>query len=263
MPWNPDGPNIITLPNGEQVEIPAGISMEQARQGVIQQYPELFPDYEAPSGFFPAIHSSWENIKGAFAGVPEAIGAGTPLGGTEEQRKKLLEGAQRTYSEYAAAAMEALPDPASRESIGEAYDEGGLWGAIPETGRFAREALGQQVPIMGGAALAHRLGASKMVAKSAIGRAGTGALSRLLPAAASRLLPAAFSNPWTGAMAATALFAAFAFSDMLRDQTEDAEELADIDPLRAAAFAAPQAAMEYLGFALMGAFGPLKHKISG
>tara|TARA_R110000824_G_scaffold59492_2_gene159708 strand:+ start:16571 stop:24721 length:8151 start_codon:yes stop_codon:yes gene_type:complete len=263
MPWNPDTKNVITLPNGEQVEIPSGVSLEQARLGVLQQYPELFPDYEAPSGFFPAIHSSWENIKGSFGGAPEIIAAGTPLGGSEEQRQKLLEGAQRTYEEYATASLEALPDAASRGSIAEAYEEGGLWGALPETGRFAREALGQQVPIMGGAALAQRLGGSQMVAKSALGKAGTSMLSRLLPAATSRLLPAAFATPWTGALAATALFATFAFSDMLRDQAENAEEVEDIDPLRAAAYAAPHAAMEYLGFALTGAFGPLKQRLSG
>tara|TARA_R110000765_G_scaffold10876_1_gene33290 strand:+ start:1715 stop:8155 length:6441 start_codon:yes stop_codon:yes gene_type:complete len=263
--WNPNESNSVQLDDGTVVEIPIGISAAQAYEFLVEAgriTPSELPEEEEKSGFFPGISSSIENIKGTFTGALPATAAGLEITGTEDQRRKYLESSQAIYEASREAQMEELPDPASVDSIKEAYKDGGAWDALSETWDFSKEAVGQQVPIFGGLMAAQKLGGSKLVSNSLIGRAGTALLGRAIPAAVAPYVAASFSNPWTGAAAALALSAAFAYSSMLRDNAESAEDLEDIKVLRAATAAAPHAAMEYLGFAMTGAFGPLKQQLA-
>jgi len=263
--WNPNESNSVQLDDGTVVEIPVGISAAQAYKFLVEAgriTPSELPEEEEKSGFFPGISSSIENIKGTFTGALPATAAGLEITGTEDQRRKYLESSQAIYEASREAQMEKLPDPASVDSIKEAYEDGGAWDALSETWDFSKEAVGQQVPIFGGLMAAQKLGGSKLVSNSLIGRAGTALLGRAIPAAVAPYVAASFSNPWTGAAAALALSAAFAYSSMLRDNAESAEDLEDIKVLRAATAAAPHAAMEYLGFAMTGAFGPLKQQLA-
>jgi hypothetical protein len=264
MVWNTDSENIVELPDGRQLSVAAGIDAEEARKRIIAQYPELFnvqPE-EDPSGFFPGLFSSWENYKGAVSAAPAATAAGSEfLGGSRESREGLLESAKQTYQEYGERASEILPDPASPESIGEAYEEEGLWGATGETFDFIKQSIGQQVPIFGAFGVGQKIGSTKFV-QSTVGRAGTALASRLIPAAAAPFLPAAFSNPWTGTAAGLAVAAALAYTTMLQDNAEKAEDVDDIKPLRVAAYAAPHAALNYISFVMTGALGPLKQRLA-
>ena len=263
--WNPNGPNSVQLDDGRVIEIPAGISASQAYESLVEAgaiSPYDGGEEEDRSGFFPGMFSSIENIKGTFTGALPATAAGLGITGTEEQRKKYLEASQAIYEASREAQMEELPDPASIDSIKEAYQEGGAWDALAETWDFSKEAVGQQVPIFGGLMAAQKLGGSRIVSNSFIGRAATAILGRAIPAAVAPYMAASFSNPYTGAAAALALSAAFAYASMLRDNAESAEDLEDIKVLRAATAAAPHAAMEYLGFAMTGAFGPLKQQLA-
>lgn len=268
--WNDESPNVVVFPDGTSYELQAGISAEEAHRyfesiGAYESHGKSVSgedDAEERSGFVPGIFSSIENIKGTFGSALPFTAAGLPITGTEEQRLEYLKKGQEISSKSREAQMEELPDPASVESIKEAYDDGGAWDALSETWDFAKESVGQQVPIFGGLMAAQKVGASKLVSNSLIGRAGTALLARAVPAAVAPYVAASFTNPWTGAAAALALSAAFAYSSMLRDNAETAEDLEDIKVLRAATAAAPHAAMEYLGFAMTGAFGPIKQKLA-
>jgi len=244
------GPVSFDLPDGTEKRIPDDLPLSKAKAWLENKYPKSF---EIPSGFGAGVLSSIEDIGSTFGGA-----FGTTFAGDQED----LERQQSYYAKSRERQQRILPDRATFASIKQEYEEDGIWDALGETWDLAKESLGSQVPIIGGLGVAHRLGSSKLGYKLLLGRAGSALAARALPAAFVPFLPAAFSNPWTGAAAGLVLATAFAYSSMLRDQAEEAESIEEIKPLRAAAFAAPHGAMEYIGAAMTGVFGPLRQSIA-
>jgi hypothetical protein len=82
----------LPLPDGSSIEIPEGMSIEEAAAKAKQQFPEAFAPREAAAepetGFIAGVKSGFENLKGDIG----AIGAGLGIEGgaeySEAQRKK-------------------------------------------------------------------------------------------------------------------------------------------------------------------------------
>ena len=87
----------LPLPDGSSIEIPEGMSIEEAAAKAKQQFPEAFAPREAAAepetGFIAGVKSGYENLKGDIG----AIGAGLGIEGGAEYSEAQREKAGKIY----------------------------------------------------------------------------------------------------------------------------------------------------------------------
>jgi len=245
MPWFEDRENVINLPNGETLSFEAGVSIEEAASRL------MHGETERISGFFPSFYSTIERMKGAARAAPDIT-----YGALFDDQAAIDIG-RKKYEEAGRAAAKELPDPASLDSLKEAWDKG-VGEFVPEAWTFAKESLGQTTPYMAPALVAGKIGASDLAAKSRLGSGVASVLSKVVPAlrVAGSAAPHPLVKAGLGAAAGMGTLALQFYADNLQRQVEaGAITPEEIEPGLAALSAVPQAGLEYLFVALMGGIG--------
>ena len=92
--------------SGRVFTFPDSVDKDEARLSLIREYPEEFPEYEAPEGFVPGLQSGIARLGGVLPSIQAGIGGIT---GDEEAFRSGLEGVERAQ----VAATTALPQPVS------------------------------------------------------------------------------------------------------------------------------------------------------
>ena len=251
MYWYGDRPNSIAMPDGTVLPFAAGVTMEEADR--------MMKDAE-PSGTWASIFSTWERMKGALKAAPHIT-----YGHYADKPESIAKG-RKIHEEYGEAARKELPDPASLESIEEAWDEGGLFPAAGEVWQFGREMLGMSTAYMGPGFVAGKIGHSDLVAKSPLGTAVSKILAKAIPAlrVAGTAAPHPLAKVGLGTLAGMGTYLLQFYADGQQRQVEkiasDNEGVVnpeDIRPEITALAAVPQAAMQWIFPALMGGMGKM------
>ena len=258
MPWADNLENEVVFPDGERIRFPAGVSREEAISQLRSSKPELF---EKPSGFFPAVKSTIESMKGSLSAAPSTV-----MGGFGDQES--LDEAGKIYQEAREVSSGILPEPVQYTDVIEDYEEEGLLEAAKTGWTFAKEQVGISTPYMVPAMVAGKVGASNLVANTSLGQKVGAGLARFIPSmtAAARAGAVAAPHPLLklgfGAAFGIGTLATQFFADNLERQYEVAAEKGDgsvtpddISSFAAAAAAGPQAAMDYIFIALTGGIG--------
>ena len=209
----------LQTPSGKYVEIPSGLSDDEAIKLAKNQFPKLYADEKkAEEGFIPSVKSGLESLKSAYST------AAAPLFGLSDDATK--RGIERSQAKR----METAKAP-SWEDVQKAQEKYGLFGGEKPEDRGGlssllgmwRGQIGESLPQMGAVAGGARLGALAGSPLGPVGTIGGGAL---------------------GALAAS--YPAFVGTNVERqvDENEKAKEAKPLDYSKAATAAAPQAALD-------------------
>ena len=139
----------LPLPDGTYMQVPKGLSDDEAFDLARKKYPEAFPEFEermAKTGFIPAVKSGFKSGLGSAArGIGETTGAESLVEYGKELEKSAAEGFQQTTKEDVAARQRQGIIPGAGALLSEYVTEpvGGLIGSIG--GRYG-------APIAAGAA---------------------------------------------------------------------------------------------------------------
>jgi hypothetical protein len=139
----------LPLPDGTYMEVPKGLSDDEAFELARKKYPEAFPEFEermAKTGFIPAVKSGFKSGLGSAArGIGETTGAESLVEYGKELEKSAAEGFQQITKEDVAARQRQGILPGAGALLSEYVTEpvGGLIGSIG--GRYG-------APIAAGAA---------------------------------------------------------------------------------------------------------------
>ena len=209
----------LQTPSGKYVEIPSGLSDDEAIKLAKNQFPKLYADEKkAEEGFIPSVKSGYESLKSAYSTAVAPL-----FGLSDEATKRGIERSQ-------AKRMETAKAP-SWEDVQKAQEKYGLFGGEKPEDRGGlssllgmwRGQIGESLPQMGAVAGGARVGALAGSALGPVGTIGGGAL---------------------GALAAS--YPAFVGTNVERqvDENEKAKEAKPLDYSKAATAAAPQAALD-------------------
>ena len=209
----------LRLPDGSYADVPKGMSYEEALDAAKRAYPKLYADpSKAKEGLIPSTKSGVEALLSSYGTTFAPL-----LGMPEESVRKQVERSQARRGEIAKA-----PD---WKDVTEAYEKYRLFGGEKPEERGAlssllgmwRGQLGESLPQIGAVAAGARVGAGLGSMAGPVGTLAGGAL---------------------GALAAS--YPAFVGQNIER-QIEEQEKAKEKKPLewgRAAAAAAPQAALD-------------------
>jgi len=209
----------LQTPSGKYVEVPSGLSDDDAIKLAKDQFPKLYADVKkAEEGLIPSIKSGYESLKSAYST------AAAPLFGlSDEAVKKGIERSQAKRSETAKSK--------SWEDVQKAQEKYGLFGGekpeeqggVSSLLNMWRGQLGESLPQIGAVMGGARVGAGLGSLAGPIGTIGGGVL---------------------GALAAS--YPAFVGQNVERqaEEQEKAKENKPLDYGKAATAAVPQAALD-------------------